>query len=252
MASLDGKAALVTGGSSGIGRATALCFAREGAKVVVADVDEKGGEKTVGMIHDDGGQSVFVRADMSRASEVEAMVKMAVETYGRLDYAYNNAGIAGVNELTHEYPEKDWDKVIRINLKAVWLCMKYEIPQMLKQGYGAIVNTSSTAGLVGLVGGSAYNASKHGVAGLTKTAAIEYARSGIRVNAVCPGFINTPLVRPDFDSGAMNEAEETAKHPIGRIGEPEEVAEAVVWLCSDGASFVTGHTMLVDGGYVAQ
>ena len=248
---LDGKVALVTGGSSGIGRATALCFAKEGAKVVVADMDDKGGAETLGMITDAGGQAIFVKVDVTKAHEIEAMVNKAVETYGRLDCAHNNAGIssASASGLTHEVHEDAWDRVMDINLKGVWLCMKYEIPQMLDQRDGVIVNTSSQLGLVAAIGKSAYVAAKHGVAGLTKTAAIEYARKGIRVNAVCPGAINTPMTQ------CANPADietEIAMHPIGRIGEPEEIAEPVVWLCSDAASFVTGHIMVVDGGFVAQ
>ena len=249
--SLQDKVVLVTGGSSGIGKATSLAFAREGCKVVIADVSEKGGEETVGMIQNSGGQATFVSADVSKAADVKGMVEVVVKSYGRLDYAHNNAGISGGYAQTHEFSEDDWDQVIDINLKGVWLCMKYEIPQMLKQGGGVIVNTASQLGLVALKGGSCYVASKHGVAGLTKTAAIEYARSGIRINAVCPGAINTPMTPPDPVDGSPTQDEMAVKHPVGRIGEPEEIAEAVIWLCSDAASFVIGHSMLVDGGYVA-
>ena len=246
---LDGKVALVTGGSSGIGRATTLAFAREGAKVVVADIDVESGNETVRMVRETGGEATFVKADVSKAAEVKALITQTVQGYGRLDCAFNNAGIAGPTASTVDYTEVEWDQVIAINLTGVWLCMKYEIPQMLKQGGGAIVNTSSIFGLVGFWTYSAYNASKHSVAGLTKTAAIEYGRSGIRVNAVCPGVIHTPMVdqAPDVDTSWRE-----SLHPMGRIGSPEEVAEAVVWLCSDAASFVTGHMMSVDGGYVAQ
>ena len=250
---LQGKVALVTGGGSGIGRASALAFAREGASVVVADVAVTGGNETVTLIQTAGGVATFVRADVSQASDVAALVDAAVATYGRLDCAHNNAGIEGTAALTAEYPEEDWDRVLAINLKGVWLCMKYEIPQMQRQGSGAIVNTASIAGLVGAYRMPAYVASKHGVAGLTKTAALEYARAGIRVNAVCPGVIRTPMVERFFLSRHPRaETRLSAAEPVGRLGTPEEVAEAVVWLCSDAASFVTGHTMAVDGGMVAQ
>jgi NAD(P)-dependent dehydrogenase (short-subunit alcohol dehydrogenase family) len=249
---LAGKVALVTGGSSGIGRATARIFTREGAKVVVADVQVADGEETVRLIAAGGGEAIFVKADVSQPAEAEAMVRKAVETYGRLDCAFNNAGIEGVIQPTVEYGETHWDRVLAVNLKGVWLCMKYELQQMLAQGKGAIVNTASIAGLVGLPGFSAYVAAKHGVNGLTKTAALEYAKLGIRVNAVCPGAIRTPM----FERGARNnpgiEEQTVAMEPIGRMAAPEEVGEAVVWLCSEAASFVTGLPMAVDGGWVAQ
>ncbi len=249
---VEGKVALVTGGASGIGRATALTFAREGAKLVIADMNEEGGHQTVHMITEQGGEAIFVKTDVSKAVEVQGLISKAVETYGRLDCAHNNAGIAGgVRALTADYPEDRWHQVIAVNLTGVWLCMKYEIPQMLSQGSGAIVNTASAAGLVGGRGIAAYVASKHGVVGLTKTAALEYAQQGIRVNCVCPGAIQTPMTDRAW-SDPERRARVIASEPIGRIGKPEEIAEAVVWLCSDAASFVTGHTMTVDGGYVAQ
>lgn len=249
---VQGKVAVVTGGSSGIGRATALIFAREGAKVVVADVLVDGGEETVRMIAAAGGEAVFVKTDMAKTADVEAMVQKAVSTYGRLDCAHNNAGIEGATGRTADYKEADWDRVIQINLTGVWLCMKYEIQQMLKQGGGAIVNTASDAGLLGVPQMPAYVASKHGVVGLTKTAALEYAKSGIRVNAVCPGVIKTPMV--DRITGLRPGRAErmTAAEPVGRMGKPEEIGEAVVWLCSEAASFVTGLPMPVDGGVAAQ
>jgi NAD(P)-dependent dehydrogenase (short-subunit alcohol dehydrogenase family) len=250
---LEGKVALVTGGGSGIGRATALAFGREGARVVVADVVVAGGEETAALLKQAGGDATFVKTDVSKAAEVEALIARTVTAYGRLDCAHNNAGIEGVEALTADYPEEDWDRVLAINLKGVWLCMKYELPQMQRQGGGAIVNTASIAGLVGAYRMPAYVASKHGVAGLTRAAALEYAKAGIRVNAVCPGVIRTPMVeRFFFSRHPRSEARLAAAEPIGRLGTPEEVAEAVVWLCSDAASFVTGHTMAVDGGMVAQ
>jgi 3-hydroxybutyrate dehydrogenase len=251
---LTGKVALVTGGASGIGRATALTFAREGAKLVIADMNIDGGQQTAHMITENGGEATFVQVDVSHATEVEEMISKAVETYGRLDCAYNNAGVTQrAYPSTAEFPEDDWHRVLAINLTGVWLCMKYEIPQMLKQGGGAIVNTASVAGLVGLAGRSAYVASKHGVVGITRTAALEYAKSGIRVNCVCPGYIRTPMVAYVIQhEGRHLEEQIVAREPIGRLGTPEEIAETVVWLCSDAASFVTGHTMTVDGGYVAQ
>ncbi len=251
MTDMTGKVALVTGGSSGIGRATALAFARDGARVAVADLNIVGGQETVSLITGADGEACFIEADMGEAASVAAMVEKTVETYGRLDYAHNNAGIEGVLKRTAEQAEEDWAPVIQINLTGVWLCMKYEIPQMLQQGGGAIVNTASGAGLIGVKRMAAYVASKHGVVGLTKTAALEYAKSGIRINAVCPGVIKTAMVdrvsgnRPDILDKMI------AAEPIGRSGQPEEIAEAVVWLCSDAASFVTGHAMAVDGGAVA-
>lgn len=247
-----GKVALVTGGGSGIGRAAALAFAREGAKVVVSDVVIDGGEETVRLIKAAGGQAVFVKADVARPAEVDALIARVVDTYGRLDCAFNNAGIEGTMAQTADCSEENWDRTIAINLKGVWLCLKAEIPQMLKQGGGAIVNTASVAGLVGFAGLPAYVASKHGVVGLTKSAALEYAKQGIRVNAVCPGVIRTPMVERLFrDNPAAGETI-AAMEPVGRMGTPEEIAEAVVWLCSDAASFVTGLAMAVDGGLTAQ
>ncbi len=245
-----GKAVLVTGGGYGIGRAAALGFARKGAKVVVADVDVMNGEETVLRIKVAGDEAIFVKTDVSQEVEVEALIKKTVETYGRLDCAFNNAGIHKVFVSTIDFTEKDWDEMMDVNLKSVWLCMKYEIPQMLKQGKGAIVNTSSAAGLIAAPSNPAYPASKHGVVGLTKSTAIEFARKGIRVNCVCPGPTRTGMhdslvaVAPQMVD-AMN-----TKVPMGRIGEPEEVAAAAIWLCSDEASYITGHALPVDGGLV--
>ena len=252
--SLDGKTALVTGGGSGIGRATSLAYAKDGARVVVADVNVEGGEETVQMIKEAGGEAILVHADVSKPEDTQAMVDQAVEAFGSLDCAFNNAGIGGGRDrlLTADYLEEDWDRVISINLKGVWLCMKAEIPQMVKQGAGAIVNTASIMGLISTSGSVAYTAAKHGVTGLTKAAALEYADQGIRVNAVCPGYIHTPMVQPGLDSIDGYEDQLKARHPIGRLGEPEEIAAAVIWLSSDAASFVTGHNMPVDGGSTAQ
>jgi len=247
------KVALVTGASSGIGRATALAFAQSGVKVVLADVSVEAGEGAAAEINKETGvPTSFVNCDVSKSADVERMVRHAVERFGRLDYAFNNAGTEGVQAPTAECSEENWDRTVAIDLKGTWLCMKYEIPQMLKQGGGAIVNCSSIAGLVGFPNIPAYVASKHGVIGLTKTAALEYAKKSIRVNAVCPGVIHTPMI--DRFVGSNMEAMQAliAGEPIGRIGEPSEIADAVVYLCSSRASFVTGLAMQVDGGWVAQ
>lgn len=248
-----GKVAVVTGGSMGIGRATARMFAQRGARVVVADVEEEEGSRTVAAIADAGGEATFVRTDVADASDVARMVAAAVDTYGRLDYAFNNAGIGGRGSLvlkTAEWDEAQFDDFIRVNLKGVWLCMKYEIAQMLDQGGGAIVNMSSGAGLVGVRNISPYVASKHGVMGLTRTAGAEYASLGIRINAVCPGVVLTERIRAEFELRPELEQIRHNAHPLGRMGQPEEIAEAVLWLCSDAASFVIGHGFAVDGGYV--
>jgi NAD(P)-dependent dehydrogenase (short-subunit alcohol dehydrogenase family) len=250
---VSGKVALITGGGSGIGRATAIVFAREGAKVAIADYNRNGGEETVRMIKGAGGEAFFMEANVAIAKQVEAMVAKTIETYGRLDCAFNNAGIEGeMGGNIAECSEENWGRLIAINLTGVFLCMKYEIPQMLKFGGGSIVNTASAAGLIGLPGGTAYVATKHGVAGLTKSAALEYAKSGIRINAVCPGFIRTAMTERVMDRGSISEDAMIAAEPIGRIGKPEEIANVVLFLCSDDASFVTGLPLPVDGGYVAQ
>ena len=244
------KVALVTGGSSGIGRATALAFAKKGAKVVIADWIES--EETMDLIENLGGEAIFVKCDVSKSADVKALIEKTIATFGRLDFAFNNAGIEGTSASTQDCSEENWDKTIGINLKGIWLCMKHEIPVMLKKDKGVIVNCSSVAGLVGFQGLPAYVASKHGVIGLTKTAALEYAKLGIRVNAVCPGVIQTPMI--DRLTGKKKESinQFAGLEPVGRFGLPEEIANAVIWLCSDEASFVTGIAMPVDGGFVAQ
>ncbi|GAJ05966.1 unnamed protein product, partial [marine sediment metagenome] len=223
------------------------------AKVVVADINVENSQVTVSVIINNNGEDLFIKTDVSNAIEVEAMVNKVVETYGRLDYAFNNAGIGDTMAYTADLTEEEWDRTINVNLKGVWVCMKYEIKQMLKQGGGAIVNMASVIGLVGLKGSSVYTASKGGVVQLTRTAALEYARSGIRINALCPSFIATPMnKRLLANEPELEKKIKTILHPVGRLGEPEEVAEAVIWLCSDRASFVTGHPLVVDGGYLAQ
>ncbi|OQP63935.1 short-chain dehydrogenase [Niastella vici] len=247
----EGKVAIVTGGSFGIGRAAAVAFAARGAKVIVADWLEDKEQTTLNQIKAAGGQAIFIICDVSKSKDVQAMVEKTISTYGRLDYAFNNAGIEGATASTNECTEENWDKTININLKGTWLCMKHEIPYMLQQGKGAIVNCASVAGLIGFPGLPAYVVSKHGVVGLTKTAALENAKQHIRINAVCPGVIHTAMI--DRITGMNKEAEKqfVSMEPVGRMGDPEEVAEAVIWLCSDAASFVTGHAMPVDGGWIA-
>jgi len=250
-ASFNGKVALVTGAASGIGRSSAQLYAREGAKVAVADVDEIGGMQTVSLICEAGGQAFFVRADVSSPRDCEDMVRQTIEKYGRLDYACNNAGIGGEQNPTGEYSIEGWQKVIAINLSGVFYCMKYEIPEMLKVGSGSIINMASILGQVAFAGSPAYVAAKHGVIGLTKTTAVEYAAQGIRINSVGPAFIQTPMI------AALEENPDTLKmlvdlHPMGRLGNPDEIAELVVWLSSDRASFVTGAYYAVDGGYLAR
>jgi NAD(P)-dependent dehydrogenase (short-subunit alcohol dehydrogenase family) len=246
----DGKVALVTGGSTGIGKATALAFAQAGARVVIAARRMDEGRQAVGAIREAGGEALFVQTDVAQATEVEALIRTTVATYGRLDYAFNNAGVGG-GGLLHEVSEDEWDRLVHINLKGVWLCMKYQIPQMLRQGGGAIVNDSSAAGLTGFVRSPVYAASKHGVIGLSKSAALQYATQGIRINVVCPGLIMTPFIERVFASGPGVKEWFESQQPTGSGGRPEEVAQAVVWLCSDAASFVTGVALPVDGGLLA-
>jgi NAD(P)-dependent dehydrogenase (short-subunit alcohol dehydrogenase family) len=252
MKEFEGKVALVTGGGSGIGRATAIAFAREGAKVVIGNRNVQRGEETVSMIRDAGGTASFKRTDVLVAADIEALVDYAVKTYDRLDVAFNNAGIEGdVGPLVGQ-TEANYDAVMDINVKGVWLSMKYEIPRMLEQGGGAIVNCSSVAGLIGFPGIGIYAASKHAVVGLTKIAALEYSANGIRINAVNPAVIDTEMVDRLAASMNMKKDDLTTFHPIGRIGRVEEVANAVLWLCSGKASFVTGHSLIVDGGFTAR
>ena len=250
---LDGKSALITGGGGGIGRATALVFAREGARVAVADYAAETAAETVGLINANGGQAITLTGDVSRAKDVRTMLDDTIVAFGRLDCAFNNAGIAGwhveaAGKKTADWSEEAFDRMIEVNLKGVWLCMRAEIRQMLTQGGGAIVNTASIAGLAGLPTSSAYVAAKHGVVGLTKTAAIEYAEAGIRVSAVCPGYIHTRMTE---ETMRRRGAAILAQTPLHRMGNPEEIAEMVVWLCSDRASYVTGVAYNVDGGWMA-
>jgi NAD(P)-dependent dehydrogenase (short-subunit alcohol dehydrogenase family) len=250
---LDGKSTLITGGGGGIGRATALAFAREGARVAVADLKADAARETVARVNAAGGQAISLSGDMSKDADVRAMIDAVVGAYGRLDCAFNNAGIAGWHvdasgKKTAEWSEEAFDRMIAVNLKGVWLCMRHELPQMQAQGGGAIVNTGSIAGLVGLPTSSAYVAAKHGVIGLTKTAALEYAEANIRVNAVCPGYIRTPMTEPSM---RLRGEAILAQTPLKRMGNPEEIAEMVVWLCSERASYVSGAAYNVDGGWMA-
>ena len=245
---LNGKVAMVTGGASGIGRASALAFAREGAKVVVSDVISEGGEETVRMIEEADGKAIFVKADVSKKEEVEEMINKTVEIYGRLDCALNNAGIEGVTAFTADCTEENWDRVISINLKGMWLCMKYEILQMIKQGSGAIVNMAAIGAKIGRPGASPYIVSKHGIVGLTRNAAVEYAKTGIRINAICPGPTETALLGRALKDRGLAEFP-ASSIPLGRTAKPEEIAEMVVMLCLDKASYVIGASLYVDGGY---
>ena len=246
--SFAGKVAFVTGAAQGIGRAAALAFASKGADVVVADVSEQGNRETARMIEGLGGRVLSVRCDVTQGEHVNAALRSAVDAFGHLDFAFNNAGSEQPITAMADLTEEDWDRIVRVNLRSVFLCMKYEIPLLLKRGAGVIVNTSSGAGVRGITGQAAYCAAKHGIIGLTKAAALDYAPSNIRVNAVCPGIIDTPMM-DRFTGGTVQGRERViAQEPVGRMGKPEEIAAAVVWLCSEPAAFVLGHALVIDGG----
>ncbi len=246
------KVAVVTGASSGIGRATATAFAREGCRVVLANRRVEAGETTAQTIKEAGGDAVFMRTDVTKPQDVQGLMDTAFEKYGRLDFTFNNAGAQPTPAPTADQTEDDWNRMIDVNLKGTWLCMKYAIPHMLANGGGAIVNNASVSGLAGIPNWPAQCASKHGVVGLTRAAALEHARSGIRVNVVCPGAIDTPMADGMIGGSEEVRAAFAAMEPMGRFGRPEEIAAAVLWLCSEAASFVTGHTLAVDGGWMAQ
>src|SRR4051812_41836936 len=251
--SFAGKVAFVTGAASGIGRAAALAFAHEGASVVAADVSEQGNQETVRLIEGQGGRGLAVRGGVEQAPEGKGGLAQTGEAFGRLDFAFNNAGIEPKNPApTAEYSEEEWDRIFDINLRGVFLCMKHEIPLILKQGGGAIVNTSSGAGIIGIKGSPAYTAAKHGVIGLTKAAALDYAAQNLRINAVCPGYIDTPMMGRFTGGTPEGRAKVIAEEPAGRMGKPEEIAAAVLWLCSDAAAFTVGHALVVDGGQTVQ
>ncbi len=247
-----GKVALVTGAASGIGRATALAFSAAGASVLVSDVQEEAGEQTVGLIRAAGGRAKFVRCDVSHEDEVEAMVERCIESFGRLDFACNNAGIEGASSAVTDLSGEEWNRILAVNLTGTWYCMRHELPVMLRQGGGSVVNVASIAGVVGFPNASAYVASKHGVVGLTRSAALEYARQGIRINVVCPGVIETPMITRATGGDATAAAQFAQGAPAGRMGQPEEIASAVLWLCSAGAGYTIGHPLVVDGGWTVQ
>lgn len=245
----EGKVAFITGGASGIGRATAFAFANAGASVVVADVSKEANEETARMIEQRGGRAIAVRCDVMRAEDIEAAVGEAVRAFGRLDFAFNNAGVEPRGLApTADWQVDEWDRIMNIDLRGVFLCMKSEIPRMLKNGGGVIVNTSSGAGVIGIKGSPAYTAAKHGVIGLTRAAALDYAAQNVRINAVCPGYIDTPMIQRYSGTSAAARAEVIAQEPIGRMGTAEEIAATVVWMCSESAAFMIGHALVIDGG----
>src|SRR5437762_393658 len=248
-----GRVAFVTGAASGIGRAAALAFAREGARVVLADMSEQGNQETARIIEADDGRALALRCDVTRAEQVKAAMDRTVEAFERLDFAFNNAGIEPKKSApTADYDEEEWNRIIDVDLRGVFLCMKHEIPLILKQGGGAIVNTSSGAGIIGIKGSPAYTAAKHGVIGLTRAAALDYAAQNIRINAVCPGYIDTAMMGRFTGGTPEGRAKVIAEEPVGRMGKPEEIAAAVLWLCSDAAAFMVGHAMVIDGGQTIQ
>ncbi|MDB4960882.1 MAG: dehydrogenase, short-chain alcohol dehydrogenase like protein [Myxococcales bacterium] len=248
-----GKVAFVSGAASGIGRAAAIAFAREGASVVLADISEPGTAETAQMIAQRGGRTVAVRCDVSSAEEVKTALDKTIEAFGRLDVAFNNAGVEPKKLApTAEWEADEWDHILNIDLRGVFLCMKYEIPLILKQGGGAIVNTSSGAGVIGIKGSPAYTAAKHGLIGLTRAAALDYAAQNIRINVVCPGYIDTPMMARYTGGPPEGRARVISEEPVGRMGTPDEIADAVVWLCSDASRFVIGHAMVIDGGQTIQ
>jgi NAD(P)-dependent dehydrogenase (short-subunit alcohol dehydrogenase family) len=253
MGRIENKVGLITGGGSGIGRAAARLFTREGANVVIADIDVEGGERSLQLVRDDGNEAEFVPTDVSKSTDIKALVDHVVTAHGRLDFAYNNAGIMGEMVAVTDLGEEAWDHILETNLKGTWMCLKYQIPQMLKQGHGAIVNTTASAGMKGgSPHRSAYAASKAGIVSLSKSAALEYAEYGLRINVICPSHTRTPMLEQYFELRPDLEAEFIAQAPMGRIATPEEVAEGALWLCSDATSFITGHVLAVDGGYLCR
>jgi NAD(P)-dependent dehydrogenase (short-subunit alcohol dehydrogenase family) len=243
-----GKVAFITGAGTGIGRATALAFSRQGASVVITDIKAETLQETAQLIEQEGGRSLAIPCDVTQTGSVKAALDKVIDTFGRLDYAFNNAGVEQPKTPLADIDEAEWDRIVDTDLRSVFLCMKYQIPLMLQQGGGAIVNTSSGAGVKGIPGQGAYAAAKHGIIGLTKSAALDYASQNIRINAVCPGFIETPMYDRFTGGTEKGRQEVISQEPIGRAGKPEEIADAVIWLCSETSSFIVGHALVVDGG----